>query len=132
MCIRDSLDAGLVWAKAQAWRPDPAAERASDLAEDRLRPDVMERYDRLRAEGTDPVEVMRRVAPALTPRRCGPGSRAWPGPGGPGRAGRHPAGPGTPRSPVTGERPPPPSQTPPSGCPPRPDPALRGAGRIAR
>src|SRR5664280_861155 len=43
------LDAGLVWAKAQAWRPDPAAERASDLAEDRLRdlrPDVMERYDR--------------------------------------------------------------------------------------
>src|SRR5450759_4132938 len=30
------LDAGLVWAKAQAWRPDPAAERASDLAEDRL------------------------------------------------------------------------------------------------
>src|SRR5664280_2153059 len=59
------LDAGLVWAKAQAWRPDPAAERASDLAEDRLRdlrPDVMERYDRLRAEGTDPVEAMRRVA----------------------------------------------------------------------
>src|SRR5450756_2360492 len=39
------LDAGLVWAKAQAWRPDPAAERASD-----------------RAEGTDPVEAMRRVA----------------------------------------------------------------------
>jgi hypothetical protein len=62
------LDAGLVWAKAQAWRPDPAAERASDLAEDRLRdlrPDVMERYDRLRAEGTDPVEAMRRVAPGF-------------------------------------------------------------------
>jgi hypothetical protein len=38
----------------------------------------MERYDRLRAEGADPVEAMRRVAPALTPRRCGPGSRAWP------------------------------------------------------
>jgi hypothetical protein len=62
------LDAGLVWAKAQAWRPDPAAERASDLAEDRLRdlrPDVMARYDRLRAEGTDPVEAMRRVAPGF-------------------------------------------------------------------
>src|SRR5664280_665392 len=62
------LDAGLVWAKAQAWRPDPAAERASDLAEDRLRdlrPDVMERYDRLRAEGADPVEAMRRVAPGF-------------------------------------------------------------------
>jgi hypothetical protein len=61
------LDAGLVWAKAQAWRPDLAAERASDLAEDRLRdlrPDVMERYDR-RAEGTDPVEAMRRVAPGF-------------------------------------------------------------------
>src|SRR5664280_1889739 len=39
------LDAGLVWAKAQD-----------------LRPDVMERYDRLRAEGADPVEAMRRVA----------------------------------------------------------------------
>ena len=30
-----------------------------------LRPDVMERYDRLRAEGTDPIEAMRRVADAF-------------------------------------------------------------------
>ncbi len=60
------LDAGEVWAGAQPWRPDPEAERASRLAEDRLaelRPDVMDRYDRLRADGTEPVEAMRRVAP---------------------------------------------------------------------
>src|SRR5664280_2712855 len=77
------LDAGLVWAKAQAWRPDPAAERASDLAEDRLRdlrPDVMERYDRLRAEGTDPVEAMRRVAPGFD------SPPMWTGQPGPARA----------------------------------------------
>ena len=58
-------DAGLVWARAQQWRPDPEAERVSTLAEDRLRtlrPDVMERYDRLRTEGADPIEAMRRVA----------------------------------------------------------------------
>ena len=61
-------DAGLAWARAQQWRPDPEAERVSELAEDRLRtlrPDVMERYDRLRAEGTDPIEAMRRVADAF-------------------------------------------------------------------
>ena len=51
----------------------------------------MERYDRLRAEGTDPVEVMRRVAPALTPRRCGPGSRAWPDRAALTEQARHPA-----------------------------------------
>src|SRR5664280_460422 len=37
-------DAGLAWARAQQWRPDPEAERVSELAEDRLRtlrPDVM-------------------------------------------------------------------------------------------
>src|SRR5664280_624610 len=75
------LDAGLVWAKAQAWRPDPAAERASDLAEDRLRdlrPDVMERYDRLRAEGADPAHRLDRVG-ALGPPM-------WTGQPGPTRA----------------------------------------------
>ena len=59
-------DAGRVWASAQAWRPDPEAERASGLAEDRLRelrPDVMDRYDRLRGEGVEPADAMRRVAP---------------------------------------------------------------------
>src|SRR5664280_1875609 len=51
-------DAGLVWARAQQWRPDPEAERVSTLAEDRLRtlrPDVMERYDQLRTEGAEIV-----------------------------------------------------------------------------
>lgn len=60
------VDAGLVWARAQPWRPDPEAERATDLAEQRLRelrPDVMQRYDRLRTEGAPPVDAMRRVAP---------------------------------------------------------------------
>ncbi|NHC16212.1 hypothetical protein G9H71_20715, partial [Motilibacter sp. E257] len=60
------LDAGRAWAAAQAWSPDPEAERATTLAEDRLRelrPDVMERYDRLRAQGTHPVDAMTRVAP---------------------------------------------------------------------
>ena len=47
-------DAGLAWARAQQWRPDPEAERVSELAEDRLR-----------AEGTDPIEAMRRVADAF-------------------------------------------------------------------
>src|SRR5664279_3195119 len=61
-------DAGLVWARAQQWRPDPEAERVTALAEDRLRtlrPDVMARYDRLRAEGADPIAAMRRVADAF-------------------------------------------------------------------
>lgn len=60
------VDAGTVWARAQAWRPDPEAERATHLAEERLRelrPDVMERYDRLRTAGAEPVEAMTRVAP---------------------------------------------------------------------
>lgn len=60
------VDAGAAWARAQAWRPDPEAEQATALAEDRLRelrPDVMDRYDRLRCEGVNPVEAMRRVAP---------------------------------------------------------------------
>jgi hypothetical protein len=70
------VDAGTVWARAQAWRPDPEAERATNLAEQRLRelrPQVMERYDRLRAEGADPVEAMRRVAPLFDqpPARTG-------------------------------------------------------------
>jgi hypothetical protein len=59
-------DAGTAWATAQAWRPDPEAERVTALAEERLRqlrPDVMDRYDRLKAEGADPVEAMRQVAP---------------------------------------------------------------------
>ncbi len=68
--------AGTAWAQAQAWRPDPEAERVAHLAEARLaelRPDVMERYDRLRAEGSDPVEAMRRVAPLFDqpPARTG-------------------------------------------------------------
>lgn len=60
-------DTGLAWAASQAWCPlDPEAQRASDLATERLRelrPDVMARYDRLTATGLDQVEAMRRVAP---------------------------------------------------------------------
>ncbi len=82
------VDAGTVWARAQAWRPDPEAERATELAEQRLRelrPQVMERYDRLRAEGSDPVEAMRRVAPLFDQPRPVPGKpprtgRPWPRP----------------------------------------------------
>jgi len=70
------VDAGTAWARAQAWRPDPEAERATDLAEQRLRelrPQVMERYDRLREQSSDPVEAMRRVAPLFDqpPARTG-------------------------------------------------------------
>ena len=63
----DVTGTGLAWAAAQAWRPfDPEAELATERAQDRLRqlrPDVMERFDRLRCDGVDPVEAMRRVAP---------------------------------------------------------------------
>ena len=60
-------DTGLAWAASQAWREvDPEAQLASDRALDRLRqlrPDVMDRFDRLTADSLDPVEAMRRVAP---------------------------------------------------------------------
>lgn len=60
-------DTGLAWAASQAWRPlDPEAQRASEIATERLRelrPDVMARFDRLTGSGLDEVEAMRRVAP---------------------------------------------------------------------
>ena len=60
-------DAGLAWAATQAWRDaDPEAELACRRAQERLRelrPDVMDRYDRLTGDGLDPVEAMRRVGP---------------------------------------------------------------------
>ena len=60
---------GEAWAAAQAWRADtPDADRASDLAEDRLRvlrPVAMDRYDRLRAEGHSAVDAMWQVAPLM-------------------------------------------------------------------
>src|SRR5450759_2854555 len=60
------LDAGLVWAKAQAWRPDPAAERASDLAEDRLPGDA--EITRYRGEtATAQPDTAQRVPAARTP-----------------------------------------------------------------
>jgi hypothetical protein len=53
------VDAGLAWAVAQGWRDvDPEAALASDRALERLRelrPDVMDRYDRLTADGVDPI-----------------------------------------------------------------------------
>ena len=71
------VDAGLAWAVAQGWREvDPEAALASDRALGRLRelrPDVMDRYDRLTAGGVDPIEAMRRVAPFMDrpPARTG-------------------------------------------------------------
>ena len=71
------VDAGLAWAVAQGWRDvDPEAALASDRALERLReirPDVMDRYDRLTADGVDPIEAMRRVAPFMDrpPARAG-------------------------------------------------------------
>jgi len=70
-------DAGLAWAAAQGWRQDdPEAALASERALDRLRelrPDVMERFDRLIGDGVDEVEAMRRMAPFLDrpPARAG-------------------------------------------------------------
>ncbi len=61
------VDAGVAWAAAQAWREvDPEAAVATERAQDRLRelrPDVMARFDRLSADGVEPIEAMRRVAP---------------------------------------------------------------------
>ena len=61
------VDTGVAWAAAQAWRErDPEADLASERAQDRLRelrPDVMARFDRLSADGVEPIEAMRRVAP---------------------------------------------------------------------
>jgi len=72
-------EAGAAWARAQPWRPDPEAERAGQLAEERLRqlrPDVMDRYDRLRADGASPVDAMRRVAPSFDAPPARPGQPA--------------------------------------------------------
>lgn len=74
-------DAALAWAAAQGWREvEPQAALASDRAEQRLRelrPDVMERFDRLTGDGPggglDPVEAMRRVAPFFDRPAARPG-----------------------------------------------------------
>ena len=74
------VDAGLAWAVAQGWREvDPEAALASDRATERLRelrPDVMDRYDRLTADGVEPVEAMRRVAPFMDRPAARPGEQA--------------------------------------------------------
>ena len=70
---------GAAWAHAQAWHPDPEAARAATLAEQRLRelrPDAMDRYDRLRQGGADPVDAMRRVAPLFDQPPARPGEPA--------------------------------------------------------
>jgi hypothetical protein len=58
------------------WRKVGGTSIASDRALQRLRelrPDVMDRYDRLTADGVDPIEAMRRVAPFMDrpPARAG-------------------------------------------------------------
>ncbi len=74
------VDAGLAWAVAQGWREvDPEAALASERATERLRelrPDVMDRYDRLTADGVEPVEAMRRVAPFMDRPAARPGEQA--------------------------------------------------------
>jgi len=76
----DERTASALRAQAQAWRPDPEAERVVDLAEDRLRrlrPDAMEHYDWLRDHGVEPVQAMRQAAPFFDRPPAGPGE---PGP----------------------------------------------------
>ncbi len=74
------VDAGLAWAVAQGWREvDPEAALASERATERLRelrPDVMDRYDRLTGDGVEPVEAMRRVAPFMDRPAARPGEQA--------------------------------------------------------
>ncbi len=74
------VDAGLAWAVAQGWREvDPEAALASERATERLRglrPDVMDRYDRLTADGVEPVEAMRRVALFMDRPAARPGEQA--------------------------------------------------------
>jgi hypothetical protein len=73
----DLTATGLAWAAGQAWREvDPEAGIAADLATERLRelrPDVMDRYDRLATDGLDPVAAMRRVAPFFDRPAARPG-----------------------------------------------------------
>ena len=64
----DFWETGQAWAAAQAWCGDPEADQAATLATERLRelrPDEMRLYDRAVAEGADPVEAMRDVAPLM-------------------------------------------------------------------
>lgn len=66
-------DTGRAWAAAQGWRGDPEADHAATLATDRLRtlrPDEMRLYDRAVAEGADPVQAMRDVAPLMDRQRA--------------------------------------------------------------
>jgi hypothetical protein len=72
-------EAGLAWAVAQGWRElDPEAALASERALQRLRelrPDVMDRYDRLTTDGAAPVEAMRRIGPFLQQPAAPPGQQ---------------------------------------------------------
>lgn len=73
-------DTAWAWTSARAWPGDQLAEKVAALAEDRLRelrPDVMEHYDTLRAEGVEPVPAMRNVAHMFEHPRVHTGS---PGP----------------------------------------------------
>jgi hypothetical protein len=63
----DLLETGRAWANAASYADtDPAAASALRKCEERLRtlhPHAMARYDRLRADGMDPLDAMRDTAP---------------------------------------------------------------------
>ncbi len=66
----DLLQTGRAWASAAAYADtDPAAASAMRKCEDRLRrlhPYAMARYDRLRSDGTNPLDAMRETAPLFS------------------------------------------------------------------
>jgi hypothetical protein len=63
----DLLQAARTWGAAVPWAgTDPVAEAAMRKSEERLRalhPFAMARYDRLRADGAEPLDAMREAAP---------------------------------------------------------------------
>lgn len=75
----DLLQAAGIWGAAAPWAgTDPAAASAMRKSEERLRtlhPFAMARYDRLRSDGTSPLDAMCEAAPLF-----GLHSHARPGP----------------------------------------------------
>lgn len=67
LAAADLIQTGQAWANAAGYADtDPSAATAQRKCEDRLRvlhPYGMARYDRLRADGTEPLDAMREAAP---------------------------------------------------------------------
>lgn len=88
----DLLQTARAWSNAAAWAEDPAAASAMRKSEDHLRklhPYAMARYDRLRDEGSSPLDAMREAAPLFANQ---PHARPHPGSA---RQAISPAAPGT-------------------------------------